>query len=288
MKQAPEIGARFGQLTFVKETYGRRPNGQSVRQAIVICDCSPGIEVLKELSALVRIPPKGLISCGCLQAKGGGRPREYKFELGQMFGLLTVVGLEAKSSCGKRALVMQCSCGSRAKTIDASSLTSGLTKSCGCHNSEVASAHLTKRFALHGNEHLVTHGLTRSGSRHQSYGRWRNMMDRCYNASNNEYHNYGGRGIKVFDKWHDVVTYCSWLDENLGSCPDGHSLDRFPNNDGNYEPGNVRWADAKTQANNRRLTNSGYKDIKLSERFNWFEILTEKNSGSIQIDKQIP
>lgn len=91
--------------------------------------------------------------------------------------------------------------------------------------------------------------------RHPSYDRWRHMMNRCYQTTNHDYVHYGGRGIEVCEEWQDLVTFCVWLDENLGPRPPGWSLDRI-NNDGNYEPGNVRWADHSTQMKNRRNTRS--------------------------------
>jgi hypothetical protein len=63
------------------------------------------------------------------------------------------------------------------------------------------------------------------------------------------YHRYGGRGIHVCDEWHDPWTFYRYLDEHLGPCPPRHSLDRI-NNDGNYEPDNVRWATFSEQARN--------------------------------------
>ena len=78
------------------------------------------------------------------------------------------------------------------------------------------------------------------------------MMDRCTSPDNNHYHNYGARGIEVCPEWHDVAVFCAWIDENLGPCPPGMSMDRI-NNDGNYEPGNVRWATASQQVRNSTL-----------------------------------
>lgn len=92
-----------------------------------------------------------------------------------------------------------------------------------------------------------THGY----SNHEHYNRWQAMMHRCYSNTNPQYADYGGRGIRVCDEWHDTVTFCTWMDANLDSCPDLYSFDRI-DNDGNYEPSNVRWADRHTQQINRR------------------------------------
>jgi Staphylococcus phage HNH endonuclease len=77
------------------------------------------------------------------------------------------------------------------------------------------------------------------------------MMARCYNQNNPRFEHYGGRGITVCEQWHDLYAFADWIEQNLGSCPEGHSLDRI-NNDGDYEPGNVRWATTDMQNQNRR------------------------------------
>ena len=75
------------------------------------------------------------------------------------------------------------------------------------------------------------------------------MIIRCYHSKSNGFHNYGGRGISVYGPWRD--SFQAFLDY-MGPRPAGTTLDRFPNKNGNYEPGNVRWADNLEQGNNRR------------------------------------
>ena len=78
------------------------------------------------------------------------------------------------------------------------------------------------------------------------------MLQRCENPKATKFRNYGGRGIKVCDRWHDFATFYADTIAEIGPRPKGTTLDRWPNNDGNYEPGNVRWATGAQQNNNRR------------------------------------
>jgi len=79
------------------------------------------------------------------------------------------------------------------------------------------------------------------------------MLARCYNPKSINYKYYGERGILVCEEWKDdFVSFYDYIQENLGQKPDpSYSLDRI-DNDGNYEPGNIRWASKKQQCKNRR------------------------------------
>lgn len=84
-------------------------------------------------------------------------------------------------------------------------------------------------------------------TKHPLYAAWRDMKARCQREVHKKYHRYGGRGIKVCDEWEsDFWQFVS----DVGDKPDGMTLDRI-DNDGNYEPSNVRWSDALTQSRNR-------------------------------------
>jgi len=79
------------------------------------------------------------------------------------------------------------------------------------------------------------------------------MIDRCFNPDNAWYHRYGGRGITVCARWLGPQGFNNFL-ADMGERPAGKSIDRFPDNDGNYDPGNCRWATAQEQTINRKTT----------------------------------
>jgi hypothetical protein len=77
---------------------------------------------------------------------------------------------------------------------------------------------------------------------------WCSAKERCHTPTHAQFASYGDRGISVCPEWrNDFLAFFAYI----GQCPDGHSLDRI-NNDGNYEPGNVRWATRTEQQRNRR------------------------------------
>jgi hypothetical protein len=104
-----------------------------------------------------------------------------------------------------------------------------------------------------GKETTTLHGNRRhGGSRTALYQTWINMRRRCHDPTLAGYKNYGGRGIAVCDEWIcSYEAFSHYVSTLLGPRPEGYSLDRI-NNDGNYEPGNVRWASRRTQARNQR------------------------------------
>lgn len=84
-------------------------------------------------------------------------------------------------------------------------------------------------------------------ARHPLYSTWRGMRGRCNNPHRHNFHNYGGRGITICSRWENFENFLA----DMGERPEGHTLDRI-DPDGNYEPRNCRWADAKTQRANKR------------------------------------
>lgn len=94
-----------------------------------------------------------------------------------------------------------------------------------------------------GNAMQVRHGMRNS----KTYKIWCGVLSRCRTPSASGYANYGGRGISVCERWMSFENFFA----DMGECPDGGSIDRIDTN-GNYEPGNCRWADRKTQNRNQR------------------------------------
>ena len=128
----------------------------------------------------------------------------------------------------------RCDCG-KEKIIRSDALKSGGTVSCGCLSRE---------------KHTTHHG-----TKERLFKVWRDMRNRCYNPNRESYKHYGAKGVRICDEWRDdYPKFREWAlangyDENAprSQC----TIDRI-NPFGDYEPSNCRWADAKTQARNRR------------------------------------
>ncbi len=151
--------------------------------------------------------------------------------MGDVFGRLTVVSL-GKRRNKKLIATCQCECGG-VKDVVTDSLRSGRTRSCGCLLAEASS----KRMRTHG------------WSKKSEYHSWQHAADRCRNPRNKAYQNYGGRGIQFCDRWFN--SFEDFLFDMGGKPSPSHSLDRIDNN-GNYEPGNCRWATQLDQGRNQR------------------------------------
>lgn len=162
---------------------------------------------------------------------------------GQRFGRLVVVA-RAGSLCGLATWLCCCDCGEK-KVVLGQSLRRGESQSCGCLQREI----MSKRDRR-------THGLTVGGARPPEYRSWMAMLSRCRNPNATGFHNYGGRGISVCARWSDGENGLSGYEcfvSDMGLRPDNsYTLDRYPDPDGNYEPGNCRWATKQEQRLNQR------------------------------------
>lgn len=156
---------------------------------------------------------------------------------GKIFGQLTAINPTGeKNRHGKSLWNCVCSCGN-STVVNVNSLNSGNTKTCGCGKYDGMKIYVESKkknaFGIH-------HARARNT--------WSKMIDRCENSSNADYPNYGGRGISVCARWHILEHFV----QDMGDPPIGMTLDRYPNQDGNYEPDNCRWATAQQQARNTR------------------------------------
>lgn len=163
---------------------------------------------------------------------------KLEIQIGKSFGRLTIVSDEGAKN---RHSICKCLCECGNTTIvRMSALLSGNTNSCGCLNNEVR--HKLKEWSMKGTKN-------ENGKLTSEYNIYRHMKARCYSKSNAKYPIYGGRGIKVCDRW--LESFTNFLND-MGKKPSPiHSIDRI-NNDGNYEPTNCRWALPKEQSCNKR------------------------------------
>ncbi len=153
---------------------------------------------------------------------------------GSRFGKLLVIGISPFRENGAIAWECKCDCG-KLITTRGSRLKEGRVKSCGCLVSEKAKESITKYKSTHGQ------------SRTRTYSSWQNMKNRCRSPNTTDFDDYGGRGIDYCERWGVFENFYG----DMGDRPIGTTLDRVDVN-GNYEPGNCRWADNETQSNNKR------------------------------------
>lgn len=156
--------------------------------------------------------------------------------VGRSFGRLTVleyVGIRAR----RRTWRCRCACGA-VVSKSTTSLTAGEASSCGCYRRD-------RIVAL-----SLTHGHTPRREHSRTYVAWRSMRQRCENPKHKSYSLYGARGIRVCPRWREFPNFLA----DMGEKPRGLTLERI-NTNGNYEPGNCKWATwSEQRLNQRRMT----------------------------------
>jgi len=200
-------------------------------------------------------PVKGYVptflSCFPVHHLNGTIMKRIEYQRGDQVGSCIYLKEAAPyiSPSGKRArkATFQCECGNLFEAMIVH-IKMGNTTSCGCYHLDRISKVKTK------------HRLCR----HPIYYKWAGMIERCYNPKQKEYKNYGGRGIIVCNKWrNDFKEYYDYVISLENAMEPGLSIDR-KDNDGNYEPGNLRWVTWCVQSVNQRMksTNtSGYTGV---------------------------
>ncbi len=210
---------KFGKLTAIKKV------GRTGSNNIWECKCDCGNTTTGTVTSLMLGNKK---SCGCFRKDLFEKTKEIF--IGNKYGNILVTE-EIEMENGRRTVIGMCECGV-IKKYRASHLKYGKTISCGCYPEKNRAALSTK------------HGL----SSNPLYFVWASMMDRCYNEKFQDYRNYGGRGISVCERWHNVTNFVADVTNGYKK---GLQLDRVENN-GNYCPENFRWATRKENNRNKR------------------------------------
>ena len=221
-------GQRFGRLTAEHRVRDRK----QVRWA---CKCDCGQRVVAYAGNLRKGATQ---SCGCFH-KEILNARLVDLT-GFRFGRLQVLGRAALAKDGNWRWRVVCDCGAT-RVVLGRRLRDGQTHSCGCLAREMTSAR---------NKTLLATQNMEAANETIEYKAYRAMLSRCYNTKTKKYYLYGGMGVKVCQRWLD--SYQNFLADMGRRPPNKTSLDRYPDPNGDYEPGNCRWATHSEQNSNRR------------------------------------
>lgn len=241
-------GQKFGRLTVIGTEIDEK--GKSLQ----VCECECG--TLVKIHSY-RIKNGSTVSCGChardkarerMEKEGAEIARKYQLSKplpvhpDDVFGILKVIREGDLLSNGvgqrnRRSAVCLCECG-KETVVRVKDLVEGRVVSCGCFK-----AGGTKR--THGQSANRAHGIQGTSE----YNSWLGCINRCHSPMNKAYLEYGLVGITVCQRWRESFIH---FFSDMGPKPtDRHSLDRYPNPKGNYEPENCRWATPEEQAKNR-------------------------------------
>ncbi len=218
-------GKKYGHLTVLHSS----PKNKSSTAAMWLCMCDCGSKRIAEGRKLRLGRTTACKKCRLVSSHQNRM--NFKDIAGKRFGRLTAVRPIGQNKYRAMIWLCSCDCGNN-HTTTGSCLRSGESKSCGCLKADsLRAAH-------------TTHGHSRS----RTYISWQKMHERCTNHKRHRFEHYGGRGIKVCKHWEKFENFLA----DMGERPPGTSIDRHPDNDGNYEPTNCRWATPKQQQENTR------------------------------------